>query len=165
MSTAGNRSRELIQQVLQSQWRQLGVEVSIENEPARVFFGETLSRRRFDGMAPFSWISSPENVPRSTLHSQEIPSAENGWSGQNYTGYQSPRMDELLDAIEVELDRDRRKSLWVELQRLYAEDLPALPLFFRANAHIWPKWLQSVTPTGHMTPTTITVEHWRVVDR
>jgi peptide/nickel transport system substrate-binding protein len=165
MSTAGNRSRELIQQVLQSQWRQLGVEVSIENEPARVFFGETLSRRRFNGMALFAWISSPENVPRSTLHSQEIPTAENGWSGQNYTGYQSPRMDELLDAIEVELDGEKRKGLWGELQRLYAEDLPALPLFFRANAHIWPKWLQGVTPTGHMTPTTITVEHWRVVDR
>jgi peptide/nickel transport system substrate-binding protein len=165
MSTAGNRSRELIQQVLQSQWRQIGVEVVIENEPARVFFGETLSKRRFDGLALFAWISSPENVPRSTLHSQEVPTAENGWTGQNYTGYANPRMDELMDSIEVELDRDRRKELWAELQRLYAEELPALPLFFRANAHIWPKWLEGVVPTGHMTQTTMAVEHWRAVDR
>ncbi|HMR31783.1 MAG TPA: peptide ABC transporter substrate-binding protein [Geminicoccaceae bacterium] len=164
MSTAGNRSRELIQQVLQSQWRQIGVEAVIENEPPRVFFGETLSRRRFDGLALFAWISSPENVPRSTLHSQEVPTPENGWAGQNYTGFADPRMDELLDAIEVELDRDKRKALWVELQQLYADRLPALPLFFRANAHIWPKWLQGVAPTGHQTPTTMAIERWQVVE-
>ncbi|MFO1067342.1 MAG: peptide ABC transporter substrate-binding protein [Geminicoccaceae bacterium] len=162
MTTAGNRTRELIQQVLQDQWRALGVEAVIENEPPRVFFGETLSRRRFDGLAMFAWISSPENVPRSTLHSAEVPTEANGWSGQNYTGYAVARMDELIDAIEVELDRDRRKALWAELQQLYATDLPALPLFFRANAHVWPKWLRGVVPTGHMTPTTMAIEQWRV---
>ena len=162
MTTAGNRTRELIQQVAQGQWRQIGVDTVIRNEPARVFFGETTSRRRFTGLALFAWISSPENVPRSTLHSQEIPNEANGWSGQNYTGYRNPRMDELLGAIEVELDRDKRKLLWEELQRTYAEDLPALPLFFRADAHVWPKWLSGIRPTGHMAPVTLWVEEWRV---
>ena len=162
MTTAGNRTRELIQQVAQGQWRQIGVDTVIRNEPARVFFGETTSRRRFTGLALFAWISSPENVPRSTLHSEEIPSEANGWSGQNYTGYRNPRMDELLGAIEVELDRDKRKLLWEELQRTYAEDLPALPLFFRADAHVWPKWLSGIRPTGHMAPVTLWVEEWRV---
>ena len=164
MTTAGNRTRELIQQVAQSQWRQLGIETVIRNEPARVFFGETTTKRRFTALALFAWISSPENVPRSTLHSQEIPSAANGWSGQNFTGFKSPQMDALLDAIEVELDRDKRGALWADLQRSYAEELPALPLFFRADAHIWPKWLQGVEPTGHMAPTTLWVERWRVVE-
>src|SRR5207245_9046592 len=36
MTTAGNRSRELVEQVLQSQWRRIGVEARIRNEPARV---------------------------------------------------------------------------------------------------------------------------------
>ena len=162
MTTAGNRTRELIQQVAQGQWRQIGVDTVIRNEPARVFFGETTSRRRFTGLALFAWISSPENVPRSTLHSQEIPNEANGWSGQNYTGYRNPRMDELLGAIEVELDRDKRKLLWEELQRIYAGDLPALPLFFRADAHVWPKWLSGIRPTGHMAPVTLWVEEWRV---
>jgi peptide/nickel transport system substrate-binding protein len=162
MTTAGNRTRELIQQVIQGQWRQLGIETVIKNEPPRVFFGETTTKRRFTGLALFAWISSPENVPRTTLHSQEIPSEANGWSGQNFTGFKNPRMDALLDAIEVELDRDKRAALWAELQRLYATELPALPLFFRADAHIWPKWLEGVEPTGHMAPTTLWVERWRV---
>ena len=161
MTTAGNRSRELVEQVLQSQWKALGIDVRIRNEPARVYFGETLNQRKFTGLAMFAWISSPENVPRSTLHSEEIPTADNGWSGQNYTGYRNPEMDKLLDAIEVELDRAKRKTLWAELQRIYATELPVIPLYFRANAYILPQWLDGVRPTGHQYPSTLWVEEWR----
>ncbi|MCX8101905.1 MAG: peptide ABC transporter substrate-binding protein [Geminicoccaceae bacterium] len=163
-TTAGNRSRELVQQVLQGMWRKVGIDVAIKNEPPRVLFGETLARRRFTGMVMFAWISSPENVPRSILHGQEIPRAENGWAGQNYTGYANPRVDALLDAIERELDVEKRRALWRELQRIYAEDLPALPLYFRSDAHVWPKWLAGVEPTGHLAPTTLWVEDWRVAE-
>ncbi len=161
MTTAGNRTRELVQQVLQGMWRRVGIEVTLKNEPARVFFGETVRRRRFRAMAMFAWISAPESVPRSTLHCDEIPREENGWSGQNYTGYCNPEMDALLDAIERELDFEKRRELWKRLQRLYAEDLPVLPLYFRVDPHIWPKWLEGVEPTGHMAPTTLGIEHWR----
>ena len=163
MSTAGNRTRELVEQVLQSQWQRLGIDVRIRNEPARVFFGETVAKRKFGAMAMFAWISSPENVPRSTLHSEEIPTEANGWAGQNSTGYKNPEMDQLIDAIEVELDREKRRAMWHRLQEIYAEDLPSLPLYFRANPHVWPLWLEGVTPTGHMNPSTLWVEHWRTV--
>ncbi len=164
MSTAGDRTRELVQQVLQSQWRQLGVAVRIQNQPPRVFFGDTLDQRRFDGLALFAWIAAPENVPRTTLHSNEIPSADNNWTGQNYSGYRNPVMDRLLETLEIELDRDRRRELWAELQTIYANDLPALPLYFRSNAHIWPQWLEGVRPTGHMSPSTLWVEQWRATE-
>ncbi len=161
MTTAGDRTRELVQQVLQQQWKAIGVEVRLRNEPARVFFGQTVSRRQFDAMAMFSWISAPESVPRTTLHSAHIPTADNGWSGQNYTGYSNPRMDQLIERIEVELDEDRRRALWRELQILYAEDLPALPLYFRAQSFILPPWLDGLTPTGHQYPSTLWIEDWR----
>ena len=32
--------------------------------------------------------------------------------------------------------------MWHRLQQIYAEDLPALPLYFRANPHVWPLWLE-----------------------
>jgi peptide/nickel transport system substrate-binding protein len=161
MSTAGSRTRELVEQVLQSQWQRLGIDVRIRNEPARVFFGDTTSKRKFSAMAMFAWISSPENVPRSTLHSEEIPTEANGWAGQNYTGYRNPEMDQLIDAIELELNRAKREQMWHRLQEIYAEDLPALPLYFRANPHVWPLWLKGVTPTGHQYSSTLWVERWR----
>ena len=164
MTTAGNRSRELVQQVLQSQWRDVGVDVTIRNEPAAVFFGETVTRREFDAMAMFAWLSSPENVPRTTLHSEQIPSAENGWSGQNHMGYNNPVMDDLIDRLEIELDRDKRQAMWAELQRLYADDLPVLPLYWRAQPYVLPKWLDGVRPTGHQGTTTLWVEDWQRKD-
>ena len=161
MTTAGNRTRELIQQVLQSQWRQIGVDARIKNEPARVFFGTTVTQRKFDGVALFAWISAPESVPRTTLHSSQIPAAQNNFSGQNYTGFKNARADALIDAIELELDFGKRKALWHELQRIYAEELPALPLFFRADGYVFPLWLEGVEPTGHQYSTTLWIENWR----
>lgn len=162
MTTAGNRTRELVQQVLQSQWREAGIEIRIRNEPARVFFGDTVTKRRFTGMAMFAWLSAPESVPRLMLHSEHITRADNNWSGQNYTSYANPEVDRLLDAIETELDREKRRVLWARLQKIYAEDLPVIPLFFRADPFIVPKWLTGIVPTGHQDPTTYWIEDWGV---
>jgi peptide/nickel transport system substrate-binding protein len=162
MTTAGNKSREQVQQVLQSQWRRLGIDIRIRNEPARVFFGETVTKRKFPAMAMFAWFSAPESVPRTTLHSAEIPSADNNYAGQNYTGFRNDEVDKLIDSIEVELDRDKRKELWRRLQEIYAEELPALPLYFRADAYIMPKWLKGIEPTGHQDISPLWVETWHV---
>jgi peptide/nickel transport system substrate-binding protein len=161
MTTAGNKSRELIQQVLQSQLRQVGVDLRLRNEPARVFFGDTITYRKFRDMVMYAWISAPKGVPRTTLHSTQIPSADNGWSGQNYTGFNSPAMDKVLDEVEVVCEDKPNKALWKTLQRIYAENLPVLPLYFRANPFIVPKWLKGITPTGHQFSSTLWIENWR----
>jgi peptide/nickel transport system substrate-binding protein len=161
MSTAGNRMRELVEQVLQSQWRAVGIEVRIRNEPARIFFGDTVTHRKFAAMAMYAWIASPENVPRSVLHSNEVPNAANGWSGENYTDYKNPAMDKLIDAVEIELDRAKRKEIWHRIQALYIEDLPVIPLFYRVDPFVIPDWLKGIEPTGNEDPSTLWVESWR----
>ena len=162
MTTAGNRSREQVQQVLAAMWRAVGIEARIRNEPPRVFFAETLSRRRHQALAMFAWISSPENVPRASLHSDEIPRAERTFSGQNYPGFRHAEMDALLEALPIELDPEARRPLWNRLQAIYAEELPSLPLWFRQDAHVWPAWLAGVRPTGHLSPSSLWAEQWRV---
>ncbi|MDA1091150.1 MAG: peptide ABC transporter substrate-binding protein [Proteobacteria bacterium] len=165
MTTAGNRSRELVEQVLQSQWKGLGIDVRIRNEPARVFFGQTVTERKFTGLIMYAWISAPESVPRTTLHSAHIPTSGNNFAGQNYTGFRNAEMDKLLETIEVELDRGKRQEMWRRLQEIYAAELPVIPLYFRANPYILPKWLKGVEPTGHQNPSTLWVENWRVEGR
>jgi peptide/nickel transport system substrate-binding protein len=164
MTTAGNRSRELVEQVLQSQWEALGIEVRIRNQPARVFFGETVTQRKFTAMAMFAWFSAPESVPRTTLHSAYIPRKENNYAGQNYTGFKNKEVDQLVDKIEVQLDNQKRAQMWNRLQQIYAEELPVIPLYFRANPYVLPKWLSGVEPTGHQYPSTLWVENWRAKD-
>lgn len=161
MTTAGNRTRETVQQVLQSQWRKLGIDVRLRNEPARVFFGETMRKRQYPALAMYAWISSPENVPRSTLRSDEIPVAEKGFAGQNTPGFRNAEMDKLIDDIEIEFDREKRRVMWHRIQEIYAEELPVLPLYSRADPFIIPKWLTGIEPTGHQYSSALWVETWR----
>jgi peptide/nickel transport system substrate-binding protein len=165
MTTAGSRIRELVQQVLQSQWKQVGIDVRVRNEPPRVFFGQTIHERRFTGLAMFGWGKGPEHIPRTTLHSEEIPSAENGWSGQNYTGFKNAEMDELIEAINLEVDRKKRKAMWDRLQEIYVEEVPVIGLYWRSNPHILPKWLKGLRPTGQMASSSLWVEDWTVEGR
>ena len=160
MTTAGNRIRELVEQVLQSQWKAVGIDVRLRNEPARVFFGDTVTHRKFPYMAMYAWVSAPEAVPRSTLHSTEIPGPANGWSGQNTTGFKNAEMDKLIDAVEVELDREKRRALWHRIQEIYLDEVPAIPLFYRADPFIIPQWLTGIEPTGHQDPSSLWVEAW-----
>jgi peptide/nickel transport system substrate-binding protein len=164
MATSGNHVRELVEQILQNEWKKIGVEAVIQNQPPRVLFGGTISHREYKGLAMYAWLSSPENLPKSTLYSTRIPTPENGWSGQNYTGFDSPEMDSLIDAAEVELDGEKRTALWRQIQVLYAEQLPVLPLYFRASPYVMPKWLRGVRPTGTQFPPTLWVEEWRASD-
>jgi peptide/nickel transport system substrate-binding protein len=162
-TTAGNRIREQVAQVIQSQLRNVGIELRIKAEPPRLF-SEALNRRTFTGLAMYAWVSSPQGIPHSTLYSTEIPTEKNGWSGQNYPGYASAAMDKAIDAAEHELDEAKRRALFAEIQRIHAEDLPVLPLFFRVDPFVFPKQLKGVVPTGTLNSSTLWVEQWRWED-
>jgi len=159
-TTAGNHSRELVQQVIQAQLRQIGVEIRPFTEVSRSFFADKVTKRAFSGMVLYSWFGTPGQVPRSTLHSSFIPKPENNYSGQNFTGYANPKMDALIDALDAELDSGKRTQLWHQFQELYAEELPALPLFFTTAGFVTPDWLKGLRPTGHDAPSSLWVTDW-----
>jgi peptide/nickel transport system substrate-binding protein len=160
MSTAGNKTRELLEQVIQGQLKEIGIDLRIRNEAPRVFFGQTTRERRFTGLALFAWVSAPENVPRSTLHSTEIPTAENNYSGQNYSTISMPELDAAIEAVEQTLTLEGRRPHWEKIQQIYADELPVLPLFWRPNTYIFPHWLKGARPTGHLDLSTNWVEEW-----
>ena len=37
-----------------------------------------------------------------------------------------------------------------------------IPLYFRAEPYLFPKWLKNIRPTGHLITTTNWVEEWQV---
>lgn len=160
MTTAGNKTRELVQTYLQEQWKQVGLEVVIKNEPAKVFFGETNSKRKFTGMSMYAWVSSPENNPRSTLHSKSVPTNSNGYSGQNYPNWKNPAVDKAIDAIDLEFNTKKRNELAWELQKHYTNEVPVLPLYYRADISVTPTALKNYRMPGHQFHETNEVERW-----
>jgi peptide/nickel transport system substrate-binding protein len=132
-TTAGNRLREQVTQIIQKQLKDnCQIEVNLYYKPAREFFanwpdGPVLGRK-FD-LAEFAWLTGVE-PPCELYKTDQIPSDENP-GGQNNTGYSNPAYDEACNRALGTLDPDEKKKWHAEAQRIFSEDLPALPLFVR----------------------------------
>lgn len=159
-TTAGNKLRELQQQVLQNQWKTACIEVIIKNEPARTLFGETTKKRTFTGLVMYGWSSNVNESPRKTQYSDQIPTAANNFGGANYIALNDPRVDADINSLESELDAAKQKTYWADLQKFYAEQVRVIPLFFRAEPYVVPKWLKGFTPTGHGDYSPLWAENW-----
>lgn len=158
-TTAGNRTREQVQQVLQAQWKTVGVEVRIVNQPARAYFGDTLPKRDFD-LAMYAWVFGPNSDCEGLYTSDGIPSATTP-GGQNYPGYKSDQVDRLCHGIPEELEEGKRAQMFRQMQETWIEDLPTLPLYFRSDYTGRKATLQNWLPTGSNTPVTWNAPAWR----
>ena len=160
VSTSGNRVRELVEQVIQTQLKAIGIEIVIRNEPARVMFGETLRQRKFKGLLEFQTDAALDSVPYIYYHSSQIPSAENNYTGLNYMGYRSAAMDAALMDAWTALEPAPRKAAWKRIQEIEAEDLPEIYLYFPTQAVLTPKWLTGVVNEGRWGNITLWAEDW-----
>ena len=158
-TTSGNRVRELTQQVMQSQWKAVGIEVTIHNQPSRTFFGQLLKHREFTGLVEFAWTGEVD-LPPIRLTTPYIPTAANNWGGQNYGAVSDKDLDAAVEAAQYELDPEKQQALWETMQRVYTAKLLALPLYFREDPDIVPSWLDGFAATGKETNTTDWAETW-----
>ena len=142
MSTAGNKIREITEAYIQQNWKDIGVEIIIKNEPPRVFFGETVKKRKFPALAMFATTVFPEKTP-TQFHSRSIPNEANGWSGRNYMGWSNKKADKLVAGIESQMNGKKRFQAAQELQKLFSEELPCLSLFYRSDVAVLSKHLKN----------------------
>ena len=66
------------------------------------------------------------------FHSSRIPDAKDP-DGGNRWRYRNAEVDRLTLAGRNELDRDKRKAIYAQVQRIVAEDLPIIPLWHEDN--------------------------------
>ncbi len=121
-------------QLYQQDLAACGIKVNLENMPASEFFADgpdgPLFGRQFD-LGSFTWVTGVE--PSCDLYMTElIPSADNGWAGQNETGFSSTEYDaackRALQALPGSEDYIQGHK---EAQRIFSEQLPVVPLFLR----------------------------------
>lgn len=161
MTTAQNKERENVQIFLQSEWKQVGIELTIKNQSSRVFFAETIRRSEFPAMALFGRGSGTE-IPPLDMHSKSIPSEVNSYSGMNSGGWSNPEVDSLIDEMSVEFDSDKRRKLAHDFLYYYTNEVPAIPLYHRV--------LNSVTPANlegydlDFVWSSFTAEYWNLKD-
>ena len=165
MTTAGDKTREMVQVFLQREWKQVGVDLNIKNEVAKIFFGDTIKKRQNDKpiLSMFAWLSSPETSPRSQFSTKSIPSKENSYSGQNYTHWKNKEVDSLIEKLEVEFNAEKRKDIMAKILYHYTNEVPVIPLYYRSDISVTPKNLIGYRLNGNQYPTTNFIEDWRFV--
>jgi peptide/nickel transport system substrate-binding protein len=82
-------------------------------------------------------------------------------SSERYRGLAGPWFDVLLAAAAAAPDRDDKRALYAELQRLWAEALPGLPLYQELRVDIAPRSLEGIQPSRDGDPLTWNAAQWR----
>ena len=127
-STAGNKRRELTEQVMQQQLAEAGFEMTIENQKAGDLFGEQLPAGDYQ-IALYAQTATTLNPGLSTTQlSTNIPGPENNNAGQNWTRTNIPELDPLLIEVDTETDPAKRAEAAKKADDILAENVPALPL-------------------------------------
>jgi peptide/nickel transport system substrate-binding protein len=115
----------LIGAALQEQWRRVGIELELRPlELATLFSDVAKGNFQITYQRWFGANTDPDFF-EFAFSSKRFPP-----DGANRGHYRNPRIDSLTDQIRVEMNQEKRKSLSSEVQKILAEDLPYLPLWF-----------------------------------
>ncbi|MXV21261.1 peptide ABC transporter substrate-binding protein [Deinococcus xianganensis] len=137
-TTAGNTIRERVQQILQAQWKAVGVQVNIQNYPASVIFGPDFLSKGETGkwdLAMYAWTGNPIFEEGNLFKGEGIPTAANGYAGQNNPGWNNAEFNRLQKQAQVEFNQADRIKLFDRMQAIWNAEVPALPLYYRVNVY------------------------------
>lgn len=84
-------------------------------------------------------------------------------ASDRYRGEVSPWFDVLADAARASDDRADKKALYLEMQRVWSESVPALPIFQLLTVDVVPANVEGIHPAAHSAPVTWNVGEWRAV--
>ena len=80
---------------------------------------------------------------------------------ERYRGAVSPWFDVLADAARSATDRAEKRALYAELQRLWSESVPALPIHQVLTVDVLPAGAEGIHPASHAAPVTWDLGEWR----
>lgn len=120
--------RARIAQQLADDWKKIGANVQVELMPAPSLVQEALRPRAFDAVL-FGVTQLPADPdPYSLWHSTQTP--DKSEAGQNYSGWENPEADDLLQEARRTTDPAQRAELYRQFQMLFMEDVPAAILYY-----------------------------------
>lgn len=127
-TTTNNKRRELTLQILQSQWKEAGFDVTLTFEKSSVLFGQDGPQGNFQVALFAQTPSSNDPSQCQTWCSKSIPSAANNNSGTNWYRINDPQLDQFFGQVDTSLDDATRIDAFHKGQDRLAELVPALPV-------------------------------------
>ena len=128
MKTSTEESTRLMAAVLQQQLRAVGIALDIRTFEFATFYSD-VQKGSFQ-LFSLRWIGGNEDpdIFEYVFYSTSTPPKR---ANRGY--YSNPRADALIDAGRRELDQEKRKAIYAELQKILADDLPYIDLWYLDN--------------------------------
>lgn len=146
MKTSTEESSRLLAAVLQQQLRQVGVALDIRSYEFGTFYSDVV-HGSFQ-MYSLRWIGGNEDpdIFEHVFHSASFPPKR-----ANRSYYANPRVDELIDQARREVDEQKRKPLYAEVQHIVARDLPYIHLWYLDNVLVHSRRVRNLklSPSGN----------------
>jgi peptide/nickel transport system substrate-binding protein len=132
--TTNATMRQQATQIMAQSMAGCGIKVNLSYYPASQWFAAgpdgKLYGRLYD-LGQFAWLTGV-TPPCDLYLSTQLPTAENGWAGQNNPGFHDPAYDTAcntqLQSLPGEPAYDTAAK---EAQAIFADQLPVVPLFLR----------------------------------
>lgn len=105
-------------------WEKIGVRAVPTPVNLGILLGDILTPRSFD-MALIELEVTGDPDPYSLWHSTQ---AEGG--GYNFGGWRNQEADQIMEQARAIVDEAERQKLYWRFQEIFAEELPALPLYY-----------------------------------
>lgn len=132
--------------VLQQQLRQVQIALDIRTFEFATFYSD-VTKGAFQ-LYSLRWVGANEDpdIFEYAFHSAKLPP-----QGANRSYYANPRLDRLIDQGRAELDPAVRKQIYAEVQKILAEDLPYINLWYLDNVLVHTQRVQnlSLNPSGN----------------
>jgi len=135
----GSQTRDLTQQLLQEQFKAVGIKLTIANAPAANIFGNwnengLLKRGKFD-IVEDTWGADfdPADFLATLFRSDQIPTAQNSGEGWNFFRLSDPQLDQAITAGESTIDQAERAAAYRTAVERIAASSVYIPLYRRAE--------------------------------
>ncbi|MBI4475121.1 MAG: ABC transporter substrate-binding protein [Acidobacteria bacterium] len=144
--TSTDEVGRLIASVLQQQLREIGVRMEIRSNEFATFMADVV-KGNFQAYS-LRWIggNNDPDIFNLIFHSKFTPP-----NGANRSYYSNPRVDELIELAQRETDTEKRRTAYQEIQRIVAEELPYISLYYLDNVVVFNKRISGmkITPAGN----------------
>jgi peptide/nickel transport system substrate-binding protein len=138
-TTAGNKRRELTEEILIQQFKEAGFEMTTDNAKAGDLFGKLLPGGDYQTAIYAQVATFPQPALSQLFDSTKIPSDANKQSGTNWTRTKIAGLDDKLKASDAEADEAKRTVITKEIDKLLADDATSIPLDPLPDIMLWSK--------------------------
>jgi peptide/nickel transport system substrate-binding protein len=146
MKASTDDATRLMTVVLQQQLRQAGIALDIRTYEFATFFSD-ITKGAYQ-MYSMRWIGGNQDPD---IFEYVFDSASFPPKRANRTFYSNPRVDELIREGRTTLDQQKRKVIYAEIQRILAEELPYINLWYLDNVVVHTNRVRGITvnPAGN----------------